>query len=33
MTMNDDKKNSVMALKPVARCKVDDSMTMTINFI
>ena len=33
MTMNDDKKNSVMASKPYASCKVDDSMTMTIKFI
>lgn len=33
MTMNDDKKNSVMSLKPVAHYKIDDSMTMTINFI
>ena len=33
MTINDDKKNSVMASKPIARCKVDDSMTMTIKFI
>ena len=33
MTINDDKKNSVMASKPVAHYKIDDSMTMTINFI
>lgn len=33
MTINDDKKISVMASKPVAHYKIDDSMTMTINFI
>ena len=31
--MNDDKKNSVMVLKPYACCKVADSMTMTIKFL
>ena len=31
--MNDDKKNSVMASKPVAQTKVNHFMTMTIKFI
>ena len=31
--MNDDKKNSVMASKPVAHYKIYDSMTMTIKFL